>query len=454
MSSTGDAGAGRSAPASAPTADTTMPTKGGAVALVLIAIGAPVGVTLGVPELWVPAAFAAIATLLSWLAWVVYRPQISVTHAVPVRGMNGRPLATTVAAGTLATKRPVIVAIDAGPAGLRPEPVFTKIDGARTNPPMRIEFPAPTRGLAAWKDVHATQLSPFGFTQRRLVFAAPPSTVIWPRMVTLELDGGRAPAMDGVANRRLSQTSRAELSALLREYRDGDDLRHVHWPSSARVGSLLVRQVDETNERTLALHVEVRGRALADPDADGIERDNEDEPPHDLYERACSVACSIAMAALTAGVHVNITTGGGLHLESADYLADPYCLIDVLAQTLPADLAATRSENGRAASNNESAGASSLAAQRTADHSRTLRIDVVGTFADNGSGGKRAVHSPNRIASGPHRPAPITYTIDVSAADSTAQPPDQFTILCPRLDLLSERWHRWHLHAGPIPEFR
>src|SRR5690606_26341429 len=30
----------------------------------------------------------------------------------------------------------------------------------------------------------------------------------------------------------------------VRDYRDGDDLRRVHWPATARTGSLMVRQED------------------------------------------------------------------------------------------------------------------------------------------------------------------------------------------------------------------
>lgn len=467
-------------------ADSITPTRGGAVALVLIAIGAPVGITLGIPELWVPAAFAAIATLISWASWTVMRQPISICHDVPDRGMSGRPLATAVSASAPGAKRPLIVSIDAGPAGTQPEPVFTEVSGRQPSAAMRVEFPAPSRGLAPWRDIQAVQPSPFGFTQRRLTFAAPRPTVIWPRMVVLDLGGGRSPALEGVTNRRLSQTSGAELSALLRDYRDGDDLRHVHWPSSARVGSLMVRQVDESHERIVSIHVEVVGARLDELAAINDELDREpsalpldrlSETAQEVYDRACSVTCSVAMAALTAGLEVDVTTGGGLHLFSSDYSTDPFGLIDTLAQTLPIDLTAPRS--GASAADRPPVGrspvdrapstrpggtgdadrgsAASSDSWRSIPDPRRLRIDVIGSISaarpDGAAGrqarGTRSGEAESRWSSGSGAPsANAHYTIDVSATDPSAPPPDRFTIVCPRLDLLAERWSRWNLHLA------
>ena len=63
----------------------------------------------------------------------------------------------------------------------------------------------------------------------------------------------------------------------LREYVPGDDLRHVHWRSSARAGQLLVRQYHDTRRTHATLLVDTRRDAYAESD----------------FELALSVAASL-----------------------------------------------------------------------------------------------------------------------------------------------------------------
>ncbi|ROO90811.1 uncharacterized protein DUF58 [Actinocorallia herbida] len=50
----------------------------------------------------------------------------------------------------------------------------------------------------------------------------------------------------------------------LRDYVIGDSLRHVHWPTSARVGRLVVRQLTDAVERSLTVVLDTDARAYAD----------------------------------------------------------------------------------------------------------------------------------------------------------------------------------------------
>jgi uncharacterized protein (DUF58 family) len=72
----------------------------------------------------------------------------------------------------------------------------------------------------------------------------------------------------------------------VREYRPGDGMRHVHWPSTARHGSLIVREFEEETTRRLALIVDTS---------------NDLGTEWTPLDRCCSAAASIAMAALTEG---------------------------------------------------------------------------------------------------------------------------------------------------------
>ena len=96
----------------------------------------------------------------------------------------------------------------------------------------------------------------------------------------------------------------------LREWRDGDDRRDIHWRSTARTGRMVVREVHDEVERQLTIVVDnavpaAVARALA-----AGERLREDAPIADALERAVSMAASHAAAYLDAGWAVAMVARG------------------------------------------------------------------------------------------------------------------------------------------------
>jgi uncharacterized protein (DUF58 family) len=81
----------------------------------------------------------------------------------------------------------------------------------------------------------------------------------------------------------------------LREYQPGDDLRHVHWKSTARVGSIMVRQYEETRRSHFVI-------ALSRSSADY--RDPEE------FELAVSAAGSLGLRALRDSMRVEVRVQG------------------------------------------------------------------------------------------------------------------------------------------------
>jgi uncharacterized protein (DUF58 family) len=77
----------------------------------------------------------------------------------------------------------------------------------------------------------------------------------------------------------------------VREYVPGDPARLVHWPLSARHGSLVVKELDDPSSRRLAIVVDLRG------DGDG-----------DAAERAAERAAGLADRALREGLAVSMAT--------------------------------------------------------------------------------------------------------------------------------------------------
>ena len=79
----------------------------------------------------------------------------------------------------------------------------------------------------------------------------------------------------------------------IREYRSGDSMRHVHWPSTARTGAVMVREFEQEQTRRLALVVDA---SFDDGDA------------WTPLDRVCCVAASVASATLAQGNGARLVT--------------------------------------------------------------------------------------------------------------------------------------------------
>jgi uncharacterized protein (DUF58 family) len=104
----------------------------------------------------------------------------------------------------------------------------------------------------------------------------------------------------------------------IREYRAGDSMRHVHWPSTARTGSVMVREFEQEQTRRLAIVV------------DASRDEGETWTPLD---RVCCAAASLASAALAQGNGARLVTPADA-LEPDPALAGP----DILSRAAEDEL--------------------------------------------------------------------------------------------------------------------
>ncbi len=81
----------------------------------------------------------------------------------------------------------------------------------------------------------------------------------------------------------------------LREYVPGDDLRHVHWPTTARVDNLVIRQPENLR----------RGRLTVVADLRSTVQDDE------AVEWVLSAVASVAVSGLRSGMQVRVVTTAG-----------------------------------------------------------------------------------------------------------------------------------------------
>ncbi len=91
----------------------------------------------------------------------------------------------------------------------------------------------------------------------------------------------------------------------VREYRRGDDLRRVHWRSTARVGELMVRREEQPWQSRATLFID--NRAVS----------HRGTGPASSLETAVSVAASVGVHLAQRGFAIRLVTAAGEELEHA-----------------------------------------------------------------------------------------------------------------------------------------
>ena len=114
------------------------------------------------------------------------------------------------------------------------------------------EVRAPRRGRYEVGPLRTSIVDPFGLARTRNVAAGVDSLLVYPRIERLALprDLGQQRSMAVSALRQLSG-ARGEDFYTMREYAHGDDLRKIHWPSTAKRAKPMIRQ-EETPWHTRA----------------------------------------------------------------------------------------------------------------------------------------------------------------------------------------------------------
>ncbi len=199
-------------------------------------------------------------------------------------------------------------------------------------------LPTSRRGTYQVGPVEFPRADPFGLCRRVRALGDPQVISVHPRSLPLR------PLPSGVS-RNLEGPS-SDMSPLgtvtfhrLREYVVGDDLRNVHWPSTARVGKLVVRQYVDTAQPSTVVLVDLRP-AVYSPET---------------FEEAMDVAASVvtSMSANRAPVEIRTTASARVGGRASQ---GPAALVDYLTDLAPdaggdltAQLLALRHDRGGSA---------------------------------------------------------------------------------------------------------
>ena len=194
-----------------------------------------------------------------------------------------------------------------------------------------VEVPAQRRGVVSVGPAVTTRSDPLRLLERRRVWEERRTLYVHPRTVAVPSTSlGWIRDLEGDAARTLT-TEDISFHAV-RPYERGDARRHIHWASTARTGTLMVRQFEETRRSLLTVVLDLDRDSYAD----------EDE-----VELAVSAAASLAVRALRDGRDVEAVVGG----EVPDYaraslrtlrrlrVSSPRALLDDLADVKASDAA-------------------------------------------------------------------------------------------------------------------
>ncbi|MBO0980898.1 DUF58 domain-containing protein [Microbacterium sp. SD291] len=155
-------------------------------------------------------------------------------------------------------------------------------------------IPTQKRGVVQVGPVSVVRGDPLGLFERAHRRDDPVDLYVHPRTVLFEGQSlGFLRDLEGLPAADLSRDD-VSFHALL-EYQPGDDLRHVHWRSTARTGTMMVRQYEETRRSHFVI---------------GLSTSSGDYATDDDFELAISAAGSIGLRAISDSQRVDVRVQG------------------------------------------------------------------------------------------------------------------------------------------------
>ena len=201
----------------------------------------------------------------------------------------------------------ILMLEDHVPVELGMHPRFL-VDGAGGSWRREVEYPmlGRTRGRFTTGPLLVRTTDPFGLVSLDRQFSATSDVMVTPEVVPLSgmRTTGGAGSTGEAQPHRIGVVGQDD--ALVREYHQGDDVRRIHWRSTARRGELMVRREEQSWDPSATVLLDSRARAHA-----GIGMGSS-------LEWAVSAAASIATHFVDDGFSVEIYEADGpLHVSSS-----------------------------------------------------------------------------------------------------------------------------------------
>jgi uncharacterized protein (DUF58 family) len=186
------------------------------------------------------------------------RPPLRVTAGLPARVTAGRPITVSLDLTSPRATGPLSLFWE-GPlpaaTSLEVQPVESYLEaGAEAATRVAVRLHPRRRGRYILPELGVARTDPFGLARSRAVWLPEHVVLVYPRYYTLEelpLPMGRRYQPGGIP--LASQVGESLEFVGTREYREGDPLRKIHWPSTARLGKPVVKEYQEEYFSRIAL---------------------------------------------------------------------------------------------------------------------------------------------------------------------------------------------------------
>lgn len=230
--------------------------RGWGVLVVALVLAVPAGL-LGSRELATLTACGLVAVVLA-VGWVARRPRLEVSREIyPHRVMRDEEAIGRVSVANRAML-PSTPAVALDPCGSS----VAEIDLPRLAPGRQrartYELPTDRRGRFTVGPLRIARADPLGLAHRVKEQGSTETLWVHPLQHPVgSVGGGRVRRLDGPEIDRLPHGTITFHA--LREYVRGDELRHIHWRTSARIGQLMVREHIDVSVPVITLLVDNRG---------------------------------------------------------------------------------------------------------------------------------------------------------------------------------------------------
>lgn len=275
---------------------------------------------LGVVELAMLSAAAGVAIVVAVVRVRRHRVQLGAQRSLrPIRAEAGAMARADLVLTNLGERNSRLLAVtDSFDGGQRVArflvpPMAT---GERTEAAYRL--PTNRRGVYSVGPLVASVTDPFGLAETSITLCENERFIVYPRIEQVLAMPGSANREARMGSRHASQVPVGMDFRGLREYEMGDDLRRVHWRSTARTGELMLRQDEMPWETRSTILLDTR------PAAHHAES----------FERAVEIAASLATAMCTGRRMVRFVTTGGIEIVSTGRDRYP-TVMDYLAEAKP-----------------------------------------------------------------------------------------------------------------------